>query len=234
MRTVTIAFRLTKGERAVIDQLARACSISTSEYARRSVLEGMRASQQELADATERGRGELRPTIDHLEHDLASYRQALTASGDFAETLQRDLRTARAPADLAAAVARVLAGRDGAKEALALCWSQLGESRRRDYLPIVAATVSDHMDRSLAVWPISERSIDDQLALLTRVSWLAEALALYSVDDPRTARAGSTRSGPVWAAHDAAAHELLAQCELLDEYEAARSARLAGEGWIEV
>ena len=173
--------------------------------------------------------------IEKLERELARSHQANTEWQRFAHDLELDLAVARRPQDLVATVQQLLVGSPRSREAVAACWSKLGHYRRRDSWPIVAAAVTDYIDQSVASLPISERSIDEQLAVLGRVRWLAEALTLDPVSEKSTPRTGQGGNiGPVWAAYRAAAQELQTSVDVLEELEKRRSARRAAAGWIDV
>jgi hypothetical protein len=218
-RSVTIAFRLTSSEREQIDRLARSDGISTSEFTRRAVLGGLRASATILAKVRERGREEMRPRITALEEELVRTRKLVADWREDARELYAQVE--RAPNELLATARQVVAGVPGSQAALAIYWSRIGGRDRSAILPIVAAEVAEDLDRAMSELPVNLVAVHRGWDLLGRVAWLMDALTVESgrpyADTDRERR-------PEWAPLEARccnarellrlALEALGQCEM--------------------
>ena len=177
-RSVTIAFRLTSSERKRIDGLARSEGISTSEFARRAVLNGVRVSATALDAATEHGREEMRPQITVLEDELVRTQELVAEWRQTAGELDAQLE--RAPKDLLATARQVVVGVAGAQASLAVYWSRIGRRDRSAILPIVAAVVAEDVDRAITALPVNRVAVQQGVDLLGRVAWLMATLTIDS------------------------------------------------------
>lgn len=170
-RRHTLAFRLTSSERETINALARADGTSASEFARRAVFGARRDISSALDAAAQQGRDEIRPHITELEYELTEMRDLVQDSQRRATFLES--RLAGAPDELLLAVRELLAGIPRTKERVARCWSLLAFSKRSEFLPTVAAVVSDEVDQSL-----DKVDVDAAGDLVDRLRWLKDALAI--------------------------------------------------------
>jgi hypothetical protein len=177
-RDLTLAFRLTSAERERIDTLARSEGVSTSEFARRAVLGGVRASATALGEAREHGREVMRPQITALEDELVRTRKLVTDWRQNAGELYAQLE--RAPKDLLATARQVVVGVPGSQAALATYWSRIGRGDRSKILPIVAAVVAEDVDRAITALPVDWAAVQQGIDLLGRVEWLMGALTVES------------------------------------------------------
>ena len=173
-RDLTLAFRLTSAERERIDTLARSEGVSTSEFARRAVLGGVRASATALGEARERGREEMGPQITALKDELVRTRKLVADWREKASELYAQLE--RAPQDLLATARRVVVGVPGAQASLAIYWSRIGRLGRSAIIPIVAAVVAEDLDRAITALPVNLVAVQQGIDLLGRVEWLIGAL----------------------------------------------------------
>lgn len=226
-RRQTLAFRLTEAERRSIDALAASDGIRISEFARRAVLGGLGTRLADIEHAREQGRADMGPQIAELESELAETKERAADAQREVRDLQARLQGA--PDELLAAVRYLLAGSLGAKERVARCWSRLGIATRSEFIPTVAAALSNEVDQSLARFHVDEAGVDAAVDLVNRLRWLKDALTtqsgrrLYSPTREELFRAPE----PLEAVYSDALQRVAHRIQCLKEYEEKRSSRTA-------
>lgn len=208
-RSITVAFRISLEERALIDAQAGALRVSNSEYSRRAVVGAARVDARARAEARESGREENRLQLAELREQLVQAQSRVREWRREAQLLQGEL--SQWSDDVVAAVKDVLAGDAAAQVKLATIWSRVLHGQRLKLLPIVAALVSSEFEQIAGGSRINKETTHLGAPFLARVLWLIEALDR----DAGEGYSVRTKDGPLEKVFQRIAKEIGQRLELL-------------------